>query len=577
MSGQDTSADRRDIDYFDLNASVFTKNLYALAGQNHILAELLARTCPGSGLRLFVDRFGFVNGEYATNRQFCELYAPSPEADVASQYEKWVSTPGTLLVLGAGLGYGLRYLLDEGSAERILLYERDLLLLKTTLTLNDVAAEIFSGKLLLLRQDELPSLAGQNVDAVVCEPCLSECNRVEHMTVDRILRSGRTCERRAVLLSGSSLFTGDCASTLFGQGWDVFEVDPTRLTVEMTHYLIDALVPDLVFKINLLQGAEQFARSRPLVEWEIDPACSPMPEFNSDEFGNLFVFTHDPDRVSPFVERGLANVEYFPLCSNPRRLRNGGMHAPIEDLVCNVAFVGTLMRSNVQHLLGQLLTEVERLSREENDSWGEISKWLEALVANPPAVCNNSGMISELEALLRIGGLPDVVMLADGPVLVKSPVAEFLAYLWRKQVLSACLHLSPTIWGDDDWREDFPEHYQGFADHYRDLPRIYSAAKVNLDISRVYQPNVVTMRVFDVLAAGGFVLADRNDSLLQLFEEGKEIACYSTPEEAAQKISYYLQHEDERLEIARRGHEKVLRAHTFEHRLNHILSKVGLN
>ena len=42
------------------------------------------------------------------------------------------------------------------------------------------------------------------------------------------------------------------------------------------------------------------------------------------------------------------------------------------------------------------------------------------------------------------------------------------------------------------------------------------------------------------------------------------------------KAEYYLNHEDERLEIARRGHDKVKHFHSYKDRLEKMLELVGV-
>jgi spore maturation protein CgeB len=41
------------------------------------------------------------------------------------------------------------------------------------------------------------------------------------------------------------------------------------------------------------------------------------------------------------------------------------------------------------------------------------------------------------------------------------------------------------------------------------------------------------------------------------------------------KAKHYLEHPEERNEIARRGNRKVLENHTYIHRIKEILSKIG--
>ena len=68
------------------------------------------------------------------------------------------------------------------------------------------------------------------------------------------------------------------------------------------------------------------------------------------------------------------------------------------------------------------------------------------------------------------------------------------------------------------------------------------------------------------------MLHERTDEFLELFEEDKHAACFSGPEELADKIRYYLSHETDRKRIAAAGHELVMKHHTSDHRAAEILS-----
>jgi hypothetical protein len=84
----------------------------------------------------------------------------------------------------------------------------------------------------------------------------------------------------------------------------------------------------------------------------------------------------------------------------------------------------------------------------------------------------------------------------------------------------------------------------------------------------------INMRVFEALATGKLLVTDRVDYLDELFKDGKHLVTYSDEEEMVEKISYYLKHENERREIARRGLEEVRRTHSYRHRARFIAEKV---
>lgn len=75
----------------------------------------------------------------------------------------------------------------------------------------------------------------------------------------------------------------------------------------------------------------------------------------------------------------------------------------------------------------------------------------------------------------------------------------------------------------------------------------------------------LNFRVFEALGSGALLLTERSSNgLFDLFEDGKHFVTYEhgNVEEAAQKINYYLSHDEEREKIAAAGKEAALTFHT---------------
>ena len=70
--------------------------------------------------------------------------------------------------------------------------------------------------------------------------------------------------------------------------------------------------------------------------------------------------------------------------------------------------------------------------------------------------------------------------------------------------------------------------------------------------------NDTTVRSFEIPACGTFMLALRTPQHLDCYVEGQEAAFFDTPEELVQKARYYLEHDEERRAIARRGHQRCV-------------------
>src|SRR5262249_43832870 len=102
------------------------------------------------------------------------------------------------------------------------------------------------------------------------------------------------------------------------------------------------------------------------------------------------------------------------------------------------------------------------------------------------------------------------------------------------------------------------------------------AGRINLAImsGRVpgaFQGDETTTRTYEIPACGGFMLHERTDEVLDLFEEGKEIVCFGSTQELAEKIEYYLTHPEERAAIALAGHARCVPAYAYDNRMAEII------
>jgi len=85
-------------------------------------------------------------------------------------------------------------------------------------------------------------------------------------------------------------------------------------------------------------------------------------------------------------------------------------------------------------------------------------------------------------------------------------------------------------------------------------------SKINLAFVTRLNEDDVAHKAFEIAACGGFLLALRSPGHEACFDEGKEAEFFSSGEECADKIRYYLEHPVEREEIARRGCERAKRS-----------------
>ena len=86
----------------------------------------------------------------------------------------------------------------------------------------------------------------------------------------------------------------------------------------------------------------------------------------------------------------------------------------------------------------------------------------------------------------------------------------------------------------------------------------------------------VSTRAFlcDIMGSGGSLLTNYQEDFLNYFVPGEDFIYYSSYEEAETYADYYLSHEKERQQIAANALGKILEAHTFEHRIQTMLSVI---
>ncbi len=104
-------------------------------------------------------------------------------------------------------------------------------------------------------------------------------------------------------------------------------------------------------------------------------------------------------------------------------------------------------------------------------------------------------------------------------------------------------------------------------DMYRALARSRITLNRHINVAENYANN---MRLYEATGVGALLLTDRKDNLRELFEVGKEVVAYSSAEEAAELIHYYLAHPDEAQAIARAGQARTLREHTYRRRMEEL-------
>jgi spore maturation protein CgeB len=109
-----------------------------------------------------------------------------------------------------------------------------------------------------------------------------------------------------------------------------------------------------------------------------------------------------------------------------------------------------------------------------------------------------------------------------------------------------------------------------------DYAKAICAFDINLCFLRKVNRDRQTTRSLEIPACGAFMLAERTDEHLRLFEEGKEAEFFTDDRELLAKTRYFLEHPQERLKIAQGGYERCIRSgYSYPERLRQVLERIA--
>lgn len=105
---------------------------------------------------------------------------------------------------------------------------------------------------------------------------------------------------------------------------------------------------------------------------------------------------------------------------------------------------------------------------------------------------------------------------------------------------------------------------------------VYNRARINLNVHAWFgKGSAMNLRLFEVPAAGAFLLTDWVAEIDQAYVEGEHLACFRDAEEMRAKVEHYLMHDAERRAIARKGREHFLRHHSYAARAQQLLATIA--
>lgn len=550
------------------SAAVFERNLDALYGTQPSLVQRLLRVEP---VELIPSKCGEPTSRFARDGSMRWLhsgYEPTLEARRIAALVP--ASAEEVLLVGAGLGYVVAELLSARTNLRLVVLEPELRLLRTTLSLFDVAAAVEAGRLFFTTGHEADLAAHAHLAPdpfVLRHPPLASAYADALRHVRFLARCGT--ERGRVLVMDYKLLVGDLVQRLESERFAVRVVEPGSMSVERFEELRRSVRPSFLLSVNYSPELAFLATKHglPYVSWTIDPLPrSRLRVLPGTDLSLCLAYAHRPALVLELARLGVPEPRHLPLAAGALRVAITA-DEELSGLRCNVSFAGVSLRVEYDALLrrlDQLDATPPLLAR--------VERWLGELFAaraGDLAFCGLAADGSELPQWLSAGLAP-----AADPVELSDRVNGALSYLLRMHRIESLRPFGVRAYGDDGW-EALGELYRGRAAHGDELSRLYCASRVNLDVPRLYQRDIVTMRVFDVLACGGVLLTEPSAQLAELFRDGEHLYTYRDATELAARVEWILAHPEEARRVGERGRELVHREHLLVHRVRTLLADIA--
>jgi hypothetical protein len=179
--------------------------------------------------------------------------------------------------------------------------------------------------------------------------------------------------------------------------------------------------------------------------------------------------------------------------------------------------------------------------------------------------------------------LPSCADAAIKPVTPKKKFASDVAFIGTGYdpsranfLLKVAKKHDLKVWGRgwEEWRK--PLNWSGRSVTGKDFAAVCSSSKILLGVNPARYTgdsgNTTSDRTWMVILAGGFFLGHGTPELKHMLREGDHCAWYKDVDSCISQVGYYLENSAARERIRREGQVFVRQYHTFDQRIDNLLS-----
>ena len=283
-----------------------------------------------------------------------------------------------------------------------------------------------------------------------------------------------------------------------------------------------------------------------------------------------YVFLFDKVQFWNYAQKGFETVYHLPLGVNRSRL--SGLKVSDNDYrkyKAEVSFVGNLYESKVHELTAPMNEYTKGYLRSLMDIQLKIYGYyfFDELISEEMIEDINSQYIAKN---------PDTKFRVNKAALTFAMASE-VTRNERLILLNLCGKRYDTRFYSYDKSSLINNVTKcGGVDYVTEMPKVFACSKINLNPTlRIIQTGI-PLRAFDIMGAGGFLLSNYQEELMEHFVNGEDMVLYDSMEDAIDKIDFYLSHEELRSRIAENGRRKTLEEHSLQTCMEMIFQVVGI-
>ncbi|MDD6656544.1 MAG: DUF3880 domain-containing protein [Lachnospiraceae bacterium] len=332
--------------------------------------------------------------------------------------------------------------------------------------------------------------------------------------------------------------------------------------------------PLFVFSINFFPAVSEVCEKLQIlyVCWSVDcPVLELFYHAIRNQHNRIFLFDKIQfERFSPYNPE---HIYYLPLGCNTSRLENCIQSITENDrhlYTSDISFVGSLYDE---------MDSINRMNNLDEHTKGYIDGLTEAQLKiygyNFLEEAPDDKFIEQLKGAPLDPSPKDFISSIDRYTVAHFLLGMHLASVERHRTLSALSSVFHVDLYSKSDASSLPSiHMRGPAHTFNTMPKVFHLSKINLNMTIRPIQSGLSLRVYDVLGSGGFLITNYQPELEELFEIGKDLEVYNSIDELIEKCHYYLSHEEERCEIAQNGLNKVHQYHDCKQKLIQLLSIV---